>query len=126
MCLYVLEALYFCLANDLKKPSEITADWIEANVPIIFLRRQSVLTVTDLVTGLKKTKAGAALVKNELEALVNAFVNYPTFQRAFSPGQADHDPVDEFKKVHRLDSRISQLMTDFLYDTPERRLRRED
>ena len=59
---YVLEALYFAICNKLIKSTDTTSEWRETTVPVLLMRRQVVLTITDLVQYLRGTTAGEALV----------------------------------------------------------------
>ena len=51
-----------------------------------------------------------------MDSVMKAFTSYGVFRDQFSKGQEADDPVDVFKRVRTLNSGISQLMTDFLYD----------
>ena len=107
---YFLEALEWNLRQT--KTLDVTLDWLEKQVPVILGRREVALTVNDLVTDVGRE----ALVKQELQSVVDAFQSYPTMEAEFTKGQYDADPVEEFKRRHSCESKAAQLMTDLLYD----------
>ncbi len=111
---YSLEALEWNLR--LVKKLDVTQDWLEKQVPLLLGRREVALTVKDLVTDLGRTSVGEALVKQELQSVVDAFQSYPTFEAEFAKGQCEDDPVEEFKRRKSCESKVAQLMTDLLYD----------
>ena len=59
---------------------------------------------------------GEAIVRQELQSVVDAFQSYPTFEAEFAKGQGEADPVEEFKRRRKCESKVAQLMIDFLYD----------
>ena len=59
---------------------------------------------------------GEAIVRQELQSVVDAFQSYPTFEAEFAKGQGEADPVEEFKRRRQCESKVAQLMADFLYD----------
>ena len=109
-----MSAIYFQLKH--VKLVEITLEWLQAQVPVLLMRRNIVSTVRDLVTDLGRTKAGSEMEENVLHPVVAAFESYKTFTAEFINGQGLEDPVDEFKRRKNCESKVSNLLTDLLYD----------
>ena len=111
---YTLEAL----ENNLRlvKVFDVTQDWLEKHVPVILGRREVAISVGDMVADFERTKLGEALVKQELQSVVDAFQSYPRFEREFALSQGDSDPVEDFKRRYKCEGKVAQLMTDLLYD----------
>ena len=95
---------------------DITLEWLQAQVPVLLMRRNIVCTVRELVTDLRRTKAGSEMVEKVLDPVVAALESYKTFTAEFLIGQGNEDPVDEFKRRKNCESNVSNLLTDLLYD----------